>query len=85
MTAVKYIIKVQDFLKSESKESRHWVGLAGLILAIVCACFIIVTNGAGKERNQREAGNVDDEERNMRSKRIKKTMASIPSALSFSY
>ncbi|XP_052887115.1 molybdate transporter 1-like isoform X2 [Gossypium arboreum] len=80
MTAVKYIRKVQDFSKSKSKEHRHWVGLDGLILAIVCACFIIVINGAGEERNERETGNVDDEERNMRSKRIKKTMANIPSA-----
>ncbi|XP_012441523.2 molybdate transporter 1 [Gossypium raimondii] len=80
MTAVKYIRKVQDFSKSKSKENRHWVGLDGLILAIVCACFIIVINGAGEERKERETGNVDDEERNMRSKRIKKTMANIPSA-----
>ncbi|PPD96565.1 hypothetical protein GOBAR_DD06378 [Gossypium barbadense] len=80
MTAVKYIRKVQDFSKSKSKENRHWVGLDGLILAIVCACFIIVINGAGKERNERETSNVDDEERNMRSTRIKKTMANIPSA-----
>ncbi|KAG8487720.1 hypothetical protein CXB51_018366 [Gossypium anomalum] len=80
MTAIKHIRKVQDFSKSKSKENRHWVGLDGLILAIVCACFIIVINGAGKERNERETSNVDDEERNMRSKRIKKTMANIPSA-----
>ncbi|KAH1131688.1 hypothetical protein J1N35_003066 [Gossypium stocksii] len=67
MTAFKYIRKVQDFSKSKSKENRHWVGLDGLILAIVCTCFIIVINGAGEERNERETSNVDDEERNMRS------------------
>ncbi|XWS70805.1 hypothetical protein CRYUN_Cryun03dG0080600 [Craigia yunnanensis] len=78
MTAVKYIRTVQDFSKSKSNGNRHWLGLDGLILAIVCACFIIVINGAGEERNEREA-NVD-EERNMRRKRIKKIMATIPSA-----
>ncbi|XVE98506.1 hypothetical protein REPUB_Repub03eG0112400 [Reevesia pubescens] len=78
MIAVKYIRKVQDFSKSKSIGNRHWLGLDGLILAIVCACFIIVVNGAGEERNGREA-NVD-EERNMRRKRIRKIMATIPSA-----
>ncbi|XVF34455.1 hypothetical protein REPUB_Repub18cG0060200 [Reevesia pubescens] len=79
MTAVKYITKVQDFSKSKSKGNRHWLGLDGLILAIVSACFIIVANGAGEERNEREA-NIVDEERNMRRKRIRKIMATIPSA-----
>ncbi|XWS70808.1 hypothetical protein CRYUN_Cryun03dG0080900 [Craigia yunnanensis] len=78
MTAVKYIRTVQDFSKSKSKRNRHWLGLDGLILAIVCACFIIAVIGAGEERNEREA-NVD-EERNMRRKRIKKIMTIIPSA-----
>ncbi|XP_022730948.1 molybdate transporter 1-like [Durio zibethinus] len=78
MTAVNYIRKVQDFSKSKSRGNRHWLGLDGLILAIVCACFIIVVIGAGGERNERDA-NVD-EERNMRRKRIRKIMATIPSA-----
>ncbi|KAK2631505.1 hypothetical protein EUGRSUZ_L02822, partial [Eucalyptus grandis] len=46
MTAVKYIRKVQDFSKSKSAGNRHWLGLDGLVLAIVCACFIVVINGA---------------------------------------
>ncbi|XVE71590.1 hypothetical protein DITRI_Ditri10aG0163800 [Diplodiscus trichospermus] len=79
MSAVKYIRKVQDFSKSKSKGDRHWLGLDGLILAIVCACFIIVVNGAGEERNDREADG--EEERNIRRKRIRKIMATIPSAL----
>ncbi|XWS73046.1 hypothetical protein CRYUN_Cryun02cG0092000 [Craigia yunnanensis] len=78
MTSVKYIRKVQDFSKSKSQGNRHWLGLDGLILAIFCACFILVVNGAGEERNEGEA-NVD-EERNMRRKRIRKIMATIPSA-----
>ncbi|OMO52329.1 hypothetical protein CCACVL1_29263 [Corchorus capsularis] len=84
MTAVKYIRKVQDFSKSKSKGYRHWLGLDGLVLAIVCACFIIVVNGAGEERNEiSREGNVDDhEERNMmmRRKRIRRIMATLPSA-----
>ncbi|EOY31344.1 Sulfate transporter, putative [Theobroma cacao] len=78
MTAVKYIRNVQDFSKSKSKGDRHWLGLDGLVLAIVCACFIIVVNGAGEERNEGEA-NVA-EERNTRRKKIRKVMATIPSA-----
>ncbi|XP_022756506.1 molybdate transporter 1-like [Durio zibethinus] len=78
MTAVKYIRNVQDFSKSKSEGNRHWLGLDGLILAIVCACFIIVVNGAGEERNEREANL--DEEGSTRRKRIRKIMASIPSA-----
>lgn len=84
MSAVKYIRKVQDFSKSKSKENRHWLGLDGLVLAIVCACFIIVVNGAGEEINEREANVEEEEERNTntntRRKRIKKIMATIPSA-----
>ncbi|PWA35509.1 molybdate transporter 1 [Artemisia annua] len=47
MTAVKYVRKVQDFSKSKSKGNRDWLGLDGLVLAIVCICFITIVNGAG--------------------------------------
>ncbi|KAE8702953.1 Molybdate transporter 1 [Hibiscus syriacus] len=79
MSAVKYIRKVQDFSKSKSIGNRHWLGLDGLVLAIVCACFIIVVNGAGEERNETET-DVVDEETNSKTKRIRRIMANIPSA-----
>ncbi|KAE8726248.1 Molybdate transporter 1 [Hibiscus syriacus] len=78
MSAVKYIRKVQDFSNSKSMGNRRWLGLDGLVLAIFCACFIIVVNGAGQERNQSDA-NVG-EERDIRRKRMKKIMATMPSA-----
>ncbi|KAK8585461.1 hypothetical protein V6N13_050440 [Hibiscus sabdariffa] len=81
MNAVKYIRKVQDFLKSKSIGNRHWLGLDGLVLAHFCACFIIFVNGAGEERNETETDVVVDEERNSKRRRIRRIMASIPSAL----
>ncbi|KAG4194344.1 hypothetical protein ERO13_A06G048500v2 [Gossypium hirsutum] len=79
MSAVKYIRKVQDFSKSKSMGNRQWLGLDGMVLAIVCAGFITFINGAGQERNQSEEAIVD-EERNVRIKRTRKIMATIPSA-----
>ncbi|KAK8585473.1 hypothetical protein V6N13_050452 [Hibiscus sabdariffa] len=81
MSAVKYIRKVQDFSKSKSIGNRHWLGLDGLVLALFCACFIIFVNGAGEERNETETDVVVDEERNSKRRRIRRIMASIPSAL----
>ncbi|KAL3498346.1 hypothetical protein ACH5RR_041078, partial [Cinchona calisaya] len=51
MTAVKYIRNVQNFSKSKSGGESHWLRLDGLLLAIICACFIIVVNGAGDDSN----------------------------------
>ncbi|KAJ4707994.1 molybdate transporter 1-like [Melia azedarach] len=79
MTAVKYIRKVQDFSKSKAKENRPWLGLDGLILAIVCACFIIIVNGAGEKSAEREA-NDHQEERPRRRRKLKRIVASLPSA-----
>ncbi|XP_057459153.1 molybdate transporter 1-like [Lotus japonicus] len=49
ITAVKYVRKIQDIPKSKSLGPRHWFGLDGLVLAIVCACFIVIVNGAGEQ------------------------------------
>ncbi|KAK7384792.1 hypothetical protein VNO78_30495 [Psophocarpus tetragonolobus] len=49
LTAVKYVRKVQDLPKSKSLDDRHWFGLDGLVLAIVCLCFIVIVNGAGEK------------------------------------
>ncbi|GAV92234.1 hypothetical protein CFOL_v3_35615 [Cephalotus follicularis] len=80
MTAVKYIRENQNFAKSKSGGSRHWLGLDGLLLAIFCACLIIVVNGAGDEREQRENnGDLGAEGRPER-RRLRRIMASLPSA-----
>ncbi|PHT36759.1 Molybdate transporter 1 [Capsicum baccatum] len=52
MTAVKYIRNVQDFAKSKSGKERDWLGLDGLLLALVCAVFILIVNGAGENQNE---------------------------------
>ncbi|KAM4086668.1 hypothetical protein ACJW30_10G119500 [Castanea mollissima] len=84
LTAVKYIRKIQDFSKSKAKGDRPWLGLDGLALAIICACFIIVINGAGEEEQSGEretAGVLGDEEIRLRRKRrVRKIIFSIPSA-----
>ncbi|GLU09401.1 hypothetical protein SLE2022_262650 [Rubroshorea leprosula] len=77
MSAVKYIRKVQDFSKSKSSGDRHWLGLDGLILAIFCACFIILVNGAGEETAEEDAGG---EERLRKKRRFRKIIFTLPSA-----
>ncbi|CAJ1972155.1 unnamed protein product [Sphenostylis stenocarpa] len=90
LTAVKYVRKIQDLPKSKSLGQRHWFGLDGLVLAIVCLCFIVIVNGAG-ENNRGccdgvESDGVDlggrkrnDIARNKTS-RVRKVIFSLPSA-----
>ncbi|KAL3498348.1 hypothetical protein ACH5RR_041080 [Cinchona calisaya] len=82
MTAVKYIRNVQNFSNSKSGGERHWLGLDGLLLAIICACFIIVVNGAGDDSNNDT--NYTDENASgtgNRGKRLRKFIHSLPSAV----
>ncbi|KAL8263514.1 hypothetical protein R6Q59_021644 [Mikania micrantha] len=78
MTAVKYIRKDQDFSKSKSKGNREWLGLDGLILAIVCICFIMIVNGAGDDDDQHADETRNVENRGRRWRRI--VSACLPSA-----
>ncbi|KAL8521975.1 hypothetical protein ACS0TY_012212 [Phlomoides rotata] len=55
MSAVKYIRNEQNFAKSKSTGERQWLGLDGLLLALICACFIIIVTGAGHENDDRES------------------------------
>ncbi|KAJ4846205.1 TATA-binding protein-associated factor mot1 [Turnera subulata] len=84
MSAVNYIRKVQDFSKkSKSNGDRPWLGLDGLVLALVCACFIIVVNGAGEEGGEGECGGDDDDDDDRQRPRrwgLRKIIASLPSA-----
>ncbi|GMY17804.1 molybdate transporter 1-like [Fagus crenata] len=84
LTAVKYVRTVQNFSTSKSMGNRHWLGLDGLVLAIVCACFIVVVNGAGEEHRVETETNGDlggDEERPRRKKSILRNIIfSLPSA-----
>ncbi|XP_059461623.1 molybdate transporter 1-like [Corylus avellana] len=86
LTAVKYVRKVQDFSKSKAKGDRQWLGLDGLVLAIVCFCFIVIITGAGEKCSgeRDEETNVDlgvHEERPRRKRRnFRKIILAFPSA-----
>ncbi|KAH7846590.1 hypothetical protein Vadar_015786 [Vaccinium darrowii] len=79
MTAVKYMRNVQDFSKSKSIGQRHWLGLDGLVLALICAIFIIIVNGAGDDEIVRES-DLGDQERSGKRRKLRKIVASLPSA-----
>ncbi|KAL2236977.1 molybdate transporter 1 [Sesamum indicum] len=86
MTAVKYIRNVQNFGKSKSAGDRHWLGLDGLLLALTCACFIIIVNGSGDNNDDREtACEADDSvgraSPTTRRRKLRKLIASLPSAV----
>ncbi|XP_010264078.1 PREDICTED: molybdate transporter 1-like [Nelumbo nucifera] len=55
-TAVKYVRNVQQLSKGKSSGTRPWLGLDGLVLAIVCACFIVIVSGAGGEEETEREG-----------------------------
>ncbi|XP_058224335.1 molybdate transporter 1-like [Rhododendron vialii] len=80
LTAVKYIRNVQDFSKSKSSGQRHWLGLDGLVLALICAVFIIIVNGAGDEEIEERDGDLGDRERVGKRRKLTKIVASLPSA-----
>ena len=89
LTAVKYVRKIQDLPKSKSLGEREWFGLDGLVLAIVCVCFIVIVNGAGEDTGF-EAGeeetscNLGHQQRMEGTKnrriRVRKIIFSFPSA-----
>ncbi|XP_020203261.1 molybdate transporter 1 [Cajanus cajan] len=90
LTAVKYVRKVQDLPKSRALGNRHWLGLDGLVLAIVCLCFIVVVSGAGEKDHGCESGDETrsydlgcqkrvEGTRNRRS-RVRRVVFSLPSA-----
>ncbi|XP_027332283.1 molybdate transporter 1-like [Abrus precatorius] len=89
LTAVKYVRNNQDLPKSKSSGSRHWFGLDGLVLAIVCLCFIVIVNGAGEknrgccavvERGDDLGEQKDVESERNRTSRVRKIIFSLPSA-----
>ncbi|XP_028791660.1 molybdate transporter 1-like [Neltuma alba] len=91
LTAVKYVKTTQDLPKSKSLGNRHWFGLDGLVLAIVCVCFIVIVNGAGENHGCETRDGTDDnydlgdhqqrvEVRRNRTSRVRKLIFSLPSA-----
>ncbi|KAJ0248208.1 Molybdate transporter 1 [Hirschfeldia incana] len=83
MSAVKYIRKEQNFSKSKSVGDRPWLGLDGLVLALVCVLFIVLVNGDGEQEEEEEEE--EEEERNGSRRRrrvsiIRKVISNVPSA-----
>ncbi|KAL2650468.1 hypothetical protein R1flu_018596 [Riccia fluitans] len=60
-TAVKYILKKQDFKTSKSVGPRPWLGLDGIILALSALLFVVLVTGAGGGKPTAEHGNPNDE------------------------
>lgn len=83
LTAVKYVRKEQNFSKGKAGGDRHWLGLDGLVLAIVCACFIVFVNGSGEENDENEGGLELDETRptTRRRRKLWRILVSLPSAI----
>ncbi|XP_010417341.2 PREDICTED: molybdate transporter 1-like, partial [Camelina sativa] len=81
MSAVKYIRKEQNFTKSKSVGDRPWLGLDGLVLALVCVLFIVLVNGDGEEKEEEEEEEEDGSRGRRRRRRIRSFVANVPSAL----
>ncbi|KAJ3692996.1 hypothetical protein LUZ60_012091 [Juncus effusus] len=83
MTAVKYVRYNQNFKKGKAAGQRPWTGLDGMLLALIACGFIILVNGAGKERQRRdeEEETVDEENPNTGSNRPKKFMERLADAI----
>ncbi|KAK4277112.1 hypothetical protein QN277_015161 [Acacia crassicarpa] len=90
LTAVKYVKQKQNLPKSKALGDRPWFGLDGLVLAIVCLCFIVIVNGAGENLRRgcgaaREGSDQRDEDgdvegRKSKTARVRKIIFSLPSA-----
>ncbi|MQL87475.1 hypothetical protein Taro_020020 [Colocasia esculenta] len=92
LTAVKYVRNEQDLGKGKSLGQRGWLGLDGLVLAIVCACFIVIVNGAGENLDSQDedgganGANLDGElgradRKKSSTRRVLKMITSLPSAV----
>ncbi|RDX92973.1 Molybdate transporter 1, partial [Mucuna pruriens] len=79
LTAVKYVRKVQDLPRSKSLDQRHWLGFDGLVLAIICVCFIVLVNGAGEDQVQDEEPTPQTQART-RVRKMRRVIFSLPSA-----
>ncbi|CAN4088895.1 unnamed protein product [Withania somnifera] len=77
-SAIKYIRYNQDFTttKASTTTPRPWIGLDGLILALICVSFLILVTGSGEV--------VEDEDGSDRRRRVRdrlRTLSAIPAAL----
>ena len=47
ITGVKYVLKNQNFTTGKTKGNRDWMGLDGMLVALLMFCFIVVVGGSG--------------------------------------
>ncbi|KAL7152504.1 hypothetical protein ABFS83_04G102100 [Erythranthe nasuta] len=82
-SAIKYIRYNQDFTTTtatKTTDPRPWLGLDGLILALTCLLFLILTTGDGNSNEIRINSNAPTTRRTRIQKRLK-ILSAIPSAL----
>ncbi|VFQ66261.1 unnamed protein product [Cuscuta campestris] len=82
-SAIKYIRYNQNFTTTSASTAtpRSWLGLDGLILALVCLTFIVLTTGAGESVDESENSGHRTAEDQRRLNRRLKNLSRIPSAL----
>ncbi|XP_078153077.1 molybdate transporter 2-like [Carex rostrata] len=62
LSAIKYIMYNQDFTSSTSSSTsspRSWIGLDGIILALVALLFLVISTGSGDDQERNENGDLD--------------------------
>lgn len=82
-SAIKYIRYEQNFTATSASAAtpRSWLGLDGLILALVCLSFIVLTTGAGEVDAESEIPGHRTAEDQRRLNRRLRLLSKIPSAL----
>ncbi|XP_031105804.1 molybdate transporter 2 [Ipomoea triloba] len=82
-SAIKYIRYNQDFTttKAASSTPRSWLGLDGLILALVCLSFIVLVTGSGEVAAEETGMSTHRTTEERRVNRRLRTLSKIPSAL----
>lgn len=82
-TAVKYVRKIQDLPKSKALGDRDWLGVDGLVLAIVCLCFIVMVSGGASDEKDNDGEDLGCKKRvesgKTRTNRVKRVIFSLPS------
>ncbi|KAF5739122.1 putative sulfate transporter [Tripterygium wilfordii] len=81
-SAIKYIRNNQDFTVSKSTGPRSWLGLDGLILALSCILFLVLTTGSGDHNDTiNDEGCSNTNSRGGRINRRFRILSAIPAAL----
>ncbi|KAK4413897.1 Molybdate transporter 2 [Sesamum alatum] len=81
-SAIKYIRYNQDFTKTtatKTTDPRPWLGLDGLVLALVCLLFLVLTTGDGS--GSESDGHLVSTTRRRRVQRRLRILSAVPSAL----